>query len=241
MSEPRHSFHDRLEDIRTDIVKLAALVTESLPRATEALLSGDLDAARAVIANDDAVDDLSLAIEERCLALLATQQPMAGDLRALVTAIRLVSEIERSGDLTANVAKRTSRIQGLRVDHRARGLIERMSEEAHRLFCLAVDSYVDGDADMADSIDDLDDALDMVHSEFIAAVLEACRGDRMDVQAAVQLALVGRFYERIGDHAVNIGHRVGYMVSGHLPEHEHDAPPPGVRDRAPMREARGGG
>jgi phosphate transport system protein len=143
---------------------------------------------------------------------------MAGDMRALVTAIRLTSEIERSGDLVVNVAKAIRRIYGTEVPRPLHSLLRAMAEQAVRLYGLAMDAYGDGDANLASALDDMDDRLDQLHKDYIQAILEL-HADVRDVQVAVQLALVGRYYERIGDHAVNIGERVQYMVTGWLPEH----------------------
>jgi phosphate transport system protein len=219
MNDRRSPFHRDLDLLRADIVRLAALVTELIPRGTEVLLSGNLSDAQAVIEDDDELDLLSLDIEERCYHMLTLQQPVASDLRALVTAIRLVSEIERSGDLMVNVAKAARRIYDAELDPKLRGLIERMGEEAARLFKLSIDAYAEENAGLAAALDDLDDRLDTLHREFIAAIFESRQGTALELQPAVQLALVGRYYERIGDHAVNIGTRVQYMVTGWLPEH----------------------
>jgi len=218
MVDLRKQFHEQLQEVRDANVQLGALVTEALPRATEALLAGDLGAAQELIDGDDAVDTLALSVEDQCYQLLALQQPMAGDLRAIVTAIRMTSEIERSGDLVVNIMKGSRRIYGTTIDPRLRGLIERMSDQANRLFKLSIDAYVDGDANLAAALDDMDDRLDQLHKDYIQAILVQ-HADVQDVQVAVQLALVGRYYERIGDHAVNIGERVQYMVTGWLPEH----------------------
>jgi phosphate transport system protein len=218
-SEVRRTFHQELDHIKGDIVRAAAMVTECIPRGTDVLLSNDLQGAQSVIEDDDVLDSLSLEIEEHCYQVLALQQPVAIDLRSLVTAIRLVSEIERSGDLMVNVAKGARRIYGVQFDPRLRGLIERMSEEATRLFRLSIDAYVEGNASLAAALDDMDDGLDLLHKEYIQAIFESHHAGFIDLQAAVQLALIGRFYERIGDHAVNIGVRVEYMVTGWLPEH----------------------
>jgi phosphate transport system protein len=220
VEEVRRSFHQELEDIKGDLVHLGALVTESIPRGTDVLLSGNLKEAQRVIEDDDALDVLALHIEDRCYHVLALQQPMAGDLRTIVTDIRLVSELERSGDLMVNVCKAARRIYGAEIDPQLRGLIERMSEEALRLTRLAMDAYVEGNDSLAAALDDIDDRLDELHSDYIQAIFESHQHDRIDLQAAVQLALVGRYYERIGDHAVNMGERVLYMVTGWLPEHD---------------------
>lgn len=218
-SDTRKSFHHQLEEVRTDIVRLGALVTECIPRATEVLLANDLQAAQSLIDDDDVLDALSLEVEERCYQLLALQQPMASDLRAIITAIRLSSEIERSGDLMVNVAKAARRLYGSSYEPRVRGLIEQMSEQAIRLFKLAIDAYVEQDAALAAALDDMDDRLDILHTEFIQTILESSAAGTLDIPAAVQLALIGRYYERVGDHAVNVGERIRYMVTGWMPEH----------------------
>lgn len=215
----RKSFHQDLEEIKGDIVRLGALVCEAIPRGTDVLLGGNLKEAQRLIEDDDVLDALSLQVEDRCYHVLALQQPMATDLRTIVTDIRLVSELERSGDLMVNVCKAARRIYGAEIDPRLRGLIERMSEEALRLTRLAVDAYVEGNDSLAVALDDIDDRLDDLHDDYIQAIFESNRSQKLDLQAAVQLALVGRYYERIGDHAVNMGERILYMVTGWLPEH----------------------
>jgi phosphate transport system protein len=215
----RKSFQQTLEEIRNEMVQMAAHVTEGIPRATEAVLSGDLSDAQAIIEGDDPLDALAVELEEVCYQQLALQQPMAGDLRGIVTAIRMISEIERSGDLVVNIAKGARRIFGTELPSRLRGLIGQMGEEATRLFRLSIDAYVDEDAGMAAALDDLDDRLDAIHRDYIQEIFIAHNEGALQVQAAVQLALIGRYYERIGDHAVNIGERVRYMVTGWLPEH----------------------
>jgi phosphate transport system protein len=212
-------FHQEIDQVRSDIVHVAALSTELIPRATEVLLTQDLHGAQQLIEADDAIDDMTLQIEERCYQLLALQQPVAIDLRALITAIRMTSEIERSADLMVNVCKASRRMYGAEFEPRVKGLIEQMSEEASRLFKVAIDAYAEANAPLAAALDDMDDRLDTLHKEFIQSIFESHHGTTLDLQPAVQLALIGRYYERLGDHAVNIGHRVQYMVTGWLPEH----------------------
>ena len=219
MEEIRKSYHQRLDEVSAEVVRLAVMVSEAITKGTEILLSGDLKGAETLIEADDELDALALEIEEQCYQLLALQQPMASDLRSIVTAIRLTAEIERSGDLMTNVAKAARRVYGSDIDPRVRGLLQRMGSEAHKLFTLAIDAYSDPDDGLASALDDIDDRLDNLHSDFIQAIFEANRGEQLDLQTAVQLALVGRYYERIGDHAVNIGERVHYMITGWLPEH----------------------
>jgi phosphate transport system protein len=218
VSDTRVSFHQQLDDLKRDLLRVAARVTESISKGTEALLSLDLAAAQDVIDADDEIDALTLDIEERCFMLLVRQQPVASDMRFVVTTIRLTSEIERSADLMVNVSKGTRRLYGSPIPPVLHGMLRSMADQAVHLFQLAMDAYADGNADLAGALDDMDDRLDRLHYEYIEAVL-ATHAEARDVQVAVQLALVGRYYERIGDHAVNIGERVQYMVTGWLPEH----------------------
>jgi phosphate transport system protein len=218
MPEQRKTFHQELDEIRDEIVRLAALVSEFIPRGTEVLLANDMQGALDLIEADDELDALTLRIEEQCYHVLALQQPMASDLRSIVTAVWLTGELERSGDLMVNVAKAARRIYGADLDPRLRGLIERMSEEAGRLMKLAVDAYVERNASLGAALDDIDDGLDQLHRDYIEAIMESHAVAGLTLQAAVQLALIGRYYERIGDHAVNIGQRVQYMVTGWMPD-----------------------
>ncbi len=215
----RKNFHNELDAVRDDIVRMAGMVTEALARATRAFLDGDLAVADEILRGDDAIDALALDVEERCYQLLALQQPMASDLRALTTAIRLTAEIERSGDLVVNIMKASRRIYGADINPRTRGLVERLGGSAHRLLRLAIDAYVDQDVGLASALDDMDDAVDELHVDYIESIFEIHEAGEMPLQVAVQLALVGRFYERIADHAVNIGERVRYLCTGWLPEH----------------------
>lgn len=218
--DTRRNFHHELERIRDDLIRLAAMVCEVIPRGTQAVLEGDLGAAAALIDGDAEIDEIAADVEDRCFRQLALQQPMASDLRALVTAIRLTAELARSGDLMVNVAKGARRMMGLAIDPRTRGLVQSMSDEALRLFRAALEAYADNDEAKGAALRDMDDTLDEVHRAFIVQVLESCRAGDLDVQAAVQLALIGRYYERIGDHAVNIGEKVCFLVTGLQPEHE---------------------
>lgn len=234
MIETRKSFHQQLEEMQRNIVRLGAHVTERIPRGTEAFLGGDLEAMQQLIDDDDELDELTVVIEEQCHALLVLQAPVARDLRSVVAGIRLAPEIERSGDLMVNVCKGARRVYPAQIDATVRGLIQQMSEESARLFKLAMDAYVDQNAGLAAALDDMDDRLDVLHKQYIEGLLT--RREDLDLQPAVQLALIGRYYERIGDHAVNIGEQIRYMVDGWMPEQtgaaRHRASPP-----APAAEA----
>jgi phosphate transport system protein len=219
VDEIRKSFHQQLDDIKQDVIELAAMVVESIPRATQALLDADLTAAQAVIDYDDVLDAKSLEIEDDCSRLLALQQPMASDLRVIMTAVRLNWDLERAGDLACNICKTIRRMYGTPIEPKLRGLIVQMSDEAYRLTRLAIDAYAERNVALAAALDDMDDRLDALQRDFVIALIEQHDRSIMPLQSAVQLALVARYYERLGDHAVNIGERIQYMVTGWLPEH----------------------
>ena len=216
----RTTYHEEIEEINSQIVRLAGSVIEAIPRATSILLDGDLEGAEYMISSDDEIDARALDIEEECYRVMALQAPVAVDLRTLVSAVKIVAEIERSADLAVNICKAARRLYGHGLDPRLRGLITRMAEQAQSLYMAAIDAYVEGDAAKAAAIDDMDSLLDDLQREFIQVIFESHAAERIDLQVAVQLAVVARFYERIGDHAVNIGERVRYVVTGWLPEHE---------------------
>ena len=219
MGELRRSFHQGLDDVRHELVRVAASVIEAVPRATQILLEQDLEGAEYLISSDDEIDARCIELEEHCYQLLALQAPVAGDLRSIIAALKMVSEIERSADLAANICKAARRIYGHELNPKLRGLIVKMGGQAQHLFSEAMDAYVENDAAKAAAIDDMDSYLDDLQKQFIQAIFESHAAGTIDLQVAVQLAVVARFYERIGDHAVNISEKVRYLVTGWLPEH----------------------
>ena len=218
--EARKSFQDALDELRIDVIRLAALTTEAIGAGTQAFLDADLAAAEQVIENDDDIDDLTHAIEDSCYQLLARQQPMATDLRTVVSVLRIVHELERSADLMVNVAKTTRRLYPHSLDPKLRGIIQRMGEQAGTQTRVALDAFADSDPSAAFALADMDDTMDDLTKSLFRHILAGAGAggdDEGNVLRAVQLALVGRHYERIADHAVTIGQRVGFMVTGEHP------------------------
>lgn len=217
--EARKSYHKDLAEVRQELVRISASIVESIPRGTHVLIEQDLSEAERMILADDDIDTRTVDIESRCIQILALQAPVAGELRQVVAALKICAELERSGDLVVNICKAARRIYGHEFDPRLRGLIVKMSDQARQLFSEATGAYASGDAARAAAIDDMDSFLDDLQRQFIQAIFESHAAGRIDLQVAIQLAVVARFYERIGDHAVNIGEKVRYEVSGWLPEH----------------------
>ena len=162
------------------------------------------------------MDALAYDMEERVYLLLARQQPMAVDLRTLVTIVRVVHELERIGDLMGNVAKAARRLYPRQLDPRLRGLIDRMREQATAQLQVATDAFAERDQVRARALADMDDVMDDLQKELFRTIFSFPARDEAAVQLAVQVALVGRYFERIADHAVNVAERVAYMVTGRL-------------------------
>lgn len=227
--ELRTEYHEQLAEIQTGIARLAAGVTELVPRATEILLEMDLEAAEYMILGDEHYDSRSVELEEKCFTVIALQAPVARDLRAIVSAIKIIADVERSADLCVNICKAARRIYGHALDPQLRGVIQKMGDQAQVLFKEATEAYLNVDGVRAAALHDMDSYLDDLHRQFIQIIFESHASGTIDLQVAVQLAVVARFFERIGDHAVNVGDRTRYIVSGWVPEHpyaESDNDPP---------------
>lgn len=218
--ETRKRYHEELHQLKVDTVRLAAMAAEQIAAGTEALLAGDLAGAERVISGDAEIDDLFHAIEENAYYVLARQSPMASELRTVIAILRVVHEIERCGDLMVNVAKATRRLYPYGLDPKVRGLIERMGAQAGDQLRLAVVAFDDGDVVQAAAVDDMDDVMDDLTKALFRTIFAGGAAEEASLQRAVQVALVGRYYERVADHAVNISHRVHFVVTGTLADQE---------------------
>lgn len=217
-SGARRTLQDELADVRTDIIRMAALTTEAITAGTQAFLGGDPSAAEIVIDGDDAIDDLYHRIDDQLLLVLARQSPVAADLRAVITTMRISHELERTADLVVNVAKATRRLYPHTLDPRVRGIIDQMGQQAVSQTRVAIDAFADRDPTWAGALTDMDDAMDDLTKSLFRHILADTTGDEASVLRAVQVALVGRHYERMADHAVTIAERVEFMVTGNHPD-----------------------
>ena len=208
----RVGFHRELEEIDQKVVQLFALVSEGLSAATDAFLAGDREAAKALMERDKVIDSLYVDVEEIVYRQLATQSPMAKDLRFLLSVLRIVPELERSGDLAEHIAARAARGVASALSPRVRGLVEQMGIVGTEMWRRAADAYVERDAEAAAELNERDDELDELHVSLTAELVSG----QLTVPIALEMALVARFYERLGDHAVNIGERIRYIAAGSL-------------------------
>lgn len=229
MVDTRRRYHEQLDRMKADTVRLGAMAIEAIGAGTHALLDADLARAEQVVAADQLIDELTFSIEEDAYVVLARQNPMARDLRAIVAILRVIHEVERCGDLMVNVAKATRRLYPHGLDPKVRGLIERMGTQAAEQLRLAITAFEDGDLAQAAAVEDMDDVMDDLQKSLFRAVFTGGAPDEAALQRAVQVALVGRYFERIADHAVNVSARVRFMVTGEWREEDEDeADPVGV-------------
>jgi len=221
MTEPRHEFHRELEAIEASVIELFGMVAEDLPRATEALLTGNTEIVRSLAERDQAIDDLYPRIEELADRELVLQGPLGSDLRFLISVLRVVPELERSHDLVVDIARRASYILSEDLSPRARGLVEQMGSLAADMWRQAVDCWCQRDRSAAAALDDRDDEMDGMFASLMAEL----GSGRMTLPVTMEMTLVARFYERLGDHAVNIARRVVYLAGS--------VPPPRPAQQVP--------
>jgi phosphate transport system protein len=217
--ELRHEYDERLAEVRTDVIRLGALAEEAVQAGTRALLDADLELVDRVISSDEAIDRLCAGIEERVYGLIALQQPLATDLRTLLAILRITQELELTGDLMVSVAKNARRLWPHELPPKIRGLLERMGEQAGVQLHAAIDAFVDGDHTLAAALADMDDVLDGLQTQLYRVIFAAGAADERALHQAVTTALLGRFYERVGDHAVQIARWADFIITGRLPRH----------------------
>ena len=215
----RDSYREQLDDILSDLVSMSQTVSAAVRSATTSLLEADIHIAEQVISEDDKIDATQADIEARAFSLLARQAPVAGELRTVVATLRMVTELERMGDLAAHVAK----IARLRYPEKAvpesmRPNFVRLADVAEKMVVSAGQTLDERNVENAEELQARDEEMDDLRRSQFRVLL----GDDWDagVEAAVDVALLGRYYERIADHAASMGRRVIYIVTGEFPDDE---------------------
>ena len=209
----RDAYFDQLDSIVDDLVAMTHEVQTAVSRSTRALLTADADVAERVISDDADVDAAREKIEGRCFELLALQQPVASDLRMLVAALRMVADLERMGDLSVHVAKVARlRVPDVAIPDDLVPTIERMAAVAERMVGQAASIIAERDVEGALALEESDEEMDQLRASSFRRML----ADDWEhgVEPAVDIALLGRYYERIADHAVSLARRVVYLVTG---------------------------
>jgi phosphate transport system protein len=209
----REDYQLQLESINSDLVLMTELVGKAMAKATDSLLTDDLQLAEQVITGDELINSINYSIEERSLQMVALQAPVATDLRILMSAIRMGSSLERMGDLASHIAKQVRlRYPNPSVPEELRETFRQMGAAATKIVDETGRVIATRDADLAEKIKVYDDELDRLHRELFSVVLADDWAH--SVEAAIDVTLLSRFYERFGDHAVTVARRVVHIVTG---------------------------
>jgi phosphate transport system protein len=212
----REVFHEQLDTIFIDLASICGRVEVAVREATRALLTGDAAVAEAVISGDEAIDREREAVEDAAFLVLSLQAPVASDLRTVVAALRMAGDLERMGDLSVHVAKIARlRVPNVAVPEPLRPVVVRMAEVAEEMVRLVGVVIAERDVDAARRLTHADEEMDDLRRSTFADLLSA--DWEHGVEAAVDVALLGRYYERIADHAVSVANRVVFVVTGENP------------------------
>lgn len=207
------SLENRLSSLKEDILKMGRLLQEQISKSIRSLVDKDLEMAREVIEKDDMIDKMELDIEKRCLCLIALKQPMAGDLRFIGTALRMIVDIERMGDHAEDIAEIAI---DLYEQTYMKPLIDipKMAQIAEEMVVIALKAFVDGDTSLAMSLVAMEKQVDTLYDEVFRELLSYMMRDQGNIPQATSLLLVAGHLERIADHATNLGEMVIYIVEG---------------------------
>jgi phosphate transport system protein len=218
----RHHFQQELETLKERLLAMGGLAEDRVRTAIQGLVERDSDLIEDVLNGDVPLNELHIVIDDLCLKLLALHSPMAADLRAIMAAIKINSDLERVGDMAVNIGEAARRYT---THPPVKKLIDipRMATTAQSMLRDALDSYVRGDMELAQHVLDEDDILDSLKTQVFRELLTYMLQDPITIEPALDLILISRHLERIGDHATNIAEDVIFMVSGrdvrhHIPE-----------------------
>jgi len=212
-------FDEELSDLNNDILKMGVFAEEAIYKSVEALKNRNKDLAQEVINNDKAVDELELAVDERCLDLIARHQPMAKDLRFIATGMKINAELERIADIAVDIAQRTLEIADKPL---LKPLVDipKLAAVAQSMVKMAIDAFVKGDIALAKKVLSSDSEADQLRNEIQKELVEDYMvKNGATAPRAVQLLLIARFLERICDHTTNIAEDVIYMVQAEVVRH----------------------
>ena len=217
----RHHFEEELQALKNRLLNMGALVEERVHDATHALIDRRVDTAERIIAGDQEINELQIEIDERCLRLLALQQPMASDLRLITAAMKINADLERIGDQAVNIAEQAVRIL---AHPPLKPMIDlpRMAEIAERMTRESLDAFVRKDARLARAILARDDEVDQLKDHVFRVLLTYMMADPGTIERALSLILVSRHIERIADHATNIAEDVIFVVEAKDVRHHHE-------------------
>lgn len=208
----RH-FEEQLDLVKQKILRMAAMVEEAVERSVRAVLQRDARLARQVIDGDPYVDELEIEIDNASLELLALRQPMARDLRFIATALKIVKDLERVGDLAVDMAERTETLDR-DLDPEVLPTYREMAESARKMLRDSLDAFVHRDPVLARKVLEADDVVDRLHEQLTTDLVARMVQDPGSIARASNLMFVAKYLERVGDHSSNIAEMVIFMVEG---------------------------
>ena len=213
----RHSFDHELEELHMQLIKMGGLVEESIENTIMALKKQDVALARKIFKNDDVIDELEQAIEKKCLVLIARRQPIAKDLRTISAALKIITDMERIADHSADIAEITIRMANEKY---IKPLIDipKMADLARQMVKKSIDAYVKEDINLAQEVCAEDDLVDDLFFKIILELINIMKNDAQAIEQAINFMFIAKYLERMADHATNIGEWVVFNVTG---EHEH--------------------
>lgn len=218
----RDAFHDDLDSIGQTLIDMGQRVGRSMELATTALLNADLQLAEQVISDDDFIDTMQHDLDAKTLSLLARQQPVAGDLRTLVTSLRMSADIERMGDMSHHIAKvARMRYPEKAVPPELASTIQEMGNVARRIIEKTTQVIETHDLHAAVELEKDDDEMDKLHRKLFVTLLDDAWPH--GTETAIDMTLLGRYYERCADHAVSVARRVYFLVTGEYASEKDDS------------------
>jgi phosphate transport system protein len=215
---PREVFDEQLKELQQDLLDMAKLVDRAIERSVQALAERDIDLSRQVIKDDEVINQVQHDIEEKCLVLIATQQPLASDLRVIFAISHIVTELERMADHAKGIGQ-IGVLMGPREPLKPLIDIPRMAEKARWLLERELEAFVNRDVELARSLGDEDDEVDRLYDQVFRELLIFMMDDPRTITRATYLLWVAHNLERIADRAINVGERVVFLVTGKVEEH----------------------
>lgn len=213
----RHFFDKELEALHLDLIKMGSLVEDSIENTISALKKQDVELAKKIFNDDDVIDEWERKIEKRCLNLIARYQPLAKDLRAIGTALKIITDMERIGDHSADIAEITLRMAD---QNYIKPLVDipKMAELVRQMVNKALDAYFKQDVELARIVCDSDDQVDDLFAKIKVELIDVIRNGSQDIDQIINFMFITKYLERMGDHATNIAEWVVFNVTG---EHDH--------------------
>ena len=208
----RNRFDEQLFELNRDLIEMGAMCEEAIASAAKALSTGDMDLARKVRSNGFAIDQMERDIEGRCMKLLLHQQPVARDLRQISAALKMITDMERIGDQAEDIAEIVTFLNGRTME--GMELIEEMARETIEMVTASVDAFVKKDVELAQKVIEQDDIVDDYFSRVKCGIITLITENHADGEFALDLLMISKYFERIGDHATNIAEWVIYSVTG---------------------------